>query len=307
MVLAAVLAGCFGLALGLTLADRAAPGGTRLGVPGAEATATPGPTTTGDPPGPVTLVAVGDIARDASDGRATSRLVTSIGPDAVLVLGDAAYEAGSAADYARAYDPWWGRFLPITRPVPGNHDYRTAGAAGYFGYFADQVHGRRYYAWDAGGWRLYALDCEIACGARSRQVAWLRADLAAHPTTPAVGYVHEPLFTCSTGHPPDLRLRAVWRALQRYGGRLLLSGHNHAYERFAPQDAAGNRDPDGLRQLVVGTGGAEAYPLRRSCAHRRAGIDGHDGVLVLRLRPDGWSWRFVGTGGRVLDRGSATL
>jgi 3',5'-cyclic AMP phosphodiesterase CpdA len=255
----------------------------------------------------VTVVAVGDIAKVAADGRATSRLVASIDPDALLVLGDAAYDEGSTADYARAYDPGWGRFVPITRPVPGNHDYETPGGAGYFAYFADVVHGRRYYAWDAGSWRMYALNCEIACGARSRQLTWLRADLAAHPRTPAVAYLHEPLFTCSTGHPPDLRLRAVWRALQRYGGRLLLSGHNHAYERFAPQDAGGNLDPDGLRQLVVGTGGAEAYPLRRTCAHRRAGVDGHDGVLVLRLRPDGWSWRFVGTGGRVLDRGSATL
>ena len=306
-MVAALAAALTGVSLGVALGAGTSDEATVLDAPAAEPRATAEPSPVGTASEPVTLVAVGDIAKVATDGRATSRLVASIAPDALLVLGDAAYDEGSAADYARAYDPWWGRFLPITRPVPGNHDYRTPGAAGYFGYFADQVQGRRYYAWDAGGWRLYALDCEIACGARSRQLAWLRADLAAHPRTPAIAYVHEPLFTCSTGHAPDSRLQAAWRVLQRYGGRLMLSGHNHAYERFARQDAAGRSDADGLRQLVVGTGGAETYRLRRTCAHRRAGVDGHDGVLVLRLRPDGWSWQFVGTGGRVLDGGSATL
>jgi hypothetical protein len=219
------------------------------------------------------------------------------------VLGDAAYEDGSPADYARAYDPWWGRFLPVTRPAPGNHDYRTPAAAGYFGYFAAQVHGRRYYAVDAGRWRLYSLNCEIPCGDGSAQLRWLRRDLAAHPARPALAYLHRPRFTCSTGHPPTLGLAAAWQVLQRHGGRLLLSGHNHAYERFGPQDAAGRRDPDGLRQFVVGTGGAEAYPLRSSCAHRQAGVDGRDGVLVLTLRPHGYDWRFLAVGGRVLDRG----
>jgi hypothetical protein len=296
-----------GTGLGLALGQRIDRGATTLGAPRSEPTPTSDPDPVGDPAGSVTLAAVGDIATVAADGRATSRLVASVGPDALLVLGDAAYDEGSPADYARAYDPWWGRFLPITRPVPGNHDYRTADAAGYFDYFREQVRGRRYYAWDAGGWRLYALNCEIACGPRSRQLGWLRADLAAHPRTPAVAYLHEPLFTCSSGHPPDLQLRAAWRVLQRYGGRLLLSGHNHAYERFARQDAAGHRDPDGLRQLVVGTGGAEAYRLRSRCPHRQAGVDGRDGVLVLRLRPGGYSWRFVGTGGAVLDRGRSEL
>lgn len=286
---------------------RSGDGGTRLAAPGARSAPTSDPSPVAAPGEPVTLVAVGDIAKVAADGRATSRLVAGVDPDTLLVLGDAAYDEGSPADYARAYDPWWGRFLPITRPVPGNHDYRTPGAAGYFGYFAEQVQGRRYYAWNAGSWRLYALNCEIACGRRSRQLAWLRADLAAHPHVPAVAYLHEPLFTCSTGHPPTAALGAAWRVLQRYGGQLLLSGHNHAYERFARQDAGGRRDPDGLRQLVVGTGGAETYPLRSRCAHRQAGVDGHDGVLVLRLRPDGYSWRFVGTGGRVLDRGRSAL
>lgn len=254
-------------------------------------------------PTEVRVVAVGDVAREASDGRGTSRLVARADPDALLVLGDAAYPDGSPADYTRAFDPWWGRFLPVTRPVPGNHDYRTPEAAGYFGYFAEQVHGRPYYTWDAGGWRFYALNCEIACGARSRQLSWLRRDLAAHPHRPALAYVHEPRFTCSTGHPATTRLAAAWRVLQRYGGRLFLAGHNHAYERFARQDAAGRADPDGLRQLVVGTGGAESYRLRSPCRHRQAGVAGRDGVLVLTLRPHEYAWRFVAVGGRVLDRG----
>lgn len=304
LMLAVVLV-ALAVGLGSTVAHRG--DSTRSAPAGADAAPTSDPSPVAAAGDAVTLVAVGDIAKVAADGRETARLVASLDPDALLVLGDAAYDTGSASDYARAYDPWWGRFLPITRPAPGNHDYETAGAAGYFGYFADVVAGRRYYAWNAGSWRLYSLDCEIACGARSRQLAWLRADLTAHPTTPAVAYVHEPLFTCSTVHPPETRLRAAWRVLQRYGGQLLLSGHNHAYERFARQDAAGRRDTDGLRQLVVGTGGADSYPLRDRCRHRRAGVDGHDGVLVLRLRPAGYSWRFVATDGRVLDGGRSAL
>ncbi len=251
----------------------------------------------------LTVVAVGDIAREAADGAGTAALVRDVDPDYLLVLGDAAYDQGSTADYARAYDPWWGDLRPITRPVPGNHDYRSRDAAGYFGYFADQVHGRPYYAWSAAGWRFYALNCEIACGQGSAQLAWLRADLARHPGTPAVGYLHRPRFTCSSGHPADPQVTGIWRALQRRDGRLVLAGHNHGYERFTRLDAAGARDGQGLRQFVVGTGGAEEYPLTGPCPRRQAAADGVDGVLVLRLRAHSYSWRFVAVDGTVLDRG----
>lgn len=252
----------------------------------------------------VTVVAAGDIAKSAAGSRATARLIRSLRPDAVLTLGDNAYDDGSVSDYARKYDPTWGRFKDITRPVPGNHEYHSEGAKGYFAYFADQVRGHAYYAWNAGAWRMYALNCEIDCGPDSRQLRWLRRDVAAHADRPMLAYLHQPRFTCSTRHPPERAVSALWSVLQGGRGRILLSGHNHAYERFAPLDARGSRDPDGLRQFVVGTGGAGLYALEDSCRHRLAGADHTTGVLVLRLEPRRFTWRFVSVTGATIDRGS---
>lgn len=252
----------------------------------------------------VTVVAAGDIAKSAAGSRATAQLVRSLRPDAVLTLGDNAYDDGSVSDYADKYDPTWGRFKDITRPVPGNHEYHTEGAGGYFDYFAGQVRGNAYYAWNAGAWRMYALNCEIDCSPQSRQLRWLRRDVAAHGDRPMLAYLHRPRFTCSTRHPPDRDVSALWSVLHRSRGRILLSGHNHAYERFAPLDASGRRDPDGLRQFVVGTGGAGLYRLEQSCRHRLAAADHTTGVLVLRLEPRRFTWRFVSVTGATLDRGS---
>ncbi len=251
----------------------------------------------------VKVVAAGDIAAGPDSGRGTARLIGSIGPDAVLTLGDNAYSSGTLSEYLRKYDPTWGRFKKITRPVPGNHEYGTAGAAGYLTYFADQVHGREYYAWNAGSWRMYALNCEIDCGSGSRQLSWLKRDLRMHRDRPALAYIHQPLFTCSTKHSPAREVSAVWAALQRRKGRIMLAGHNHAYERFAKQDASGRRDRDGLRQFVVGTGGAAHYPVESSCRNRQVANDDAFGVLVLNLRPDRYTWKFRSVDGRVVDRG----
>lgn len=255
----------------------------------------------------VTVVAAGDIAREPDDGRGTARLIASIGPDAVLTLGDNAYEDGRYEEYQRNYDPTWGRFRSTTRPVPGNHEYRDQDAAGYQRYFRNQIGGREYYAWTAGSWRMYALNCEIDCGKGSAQLAWLRRDLTRHPRMPALAYLHKPRFTCSTVHGPETEVNAIWVALQRAKGRIMLAGHNHAYERFAKQDASGHRAADGIRQFVVGTGGVGLYPLRSPCRNRLAGQDDKAGVLKLRLRPDSFSWQFVAVGGRILDSGRAPV
>lgn len=251
----------------------------------------------------VTVVAAGDIARSPDSGRKTARLIRAVGPAAVLPLGDNAYEEGSLQEYLRNYDPTWGRFKDITHPVPGNHEYGTPRAAGYFRYFADQVDGRPYYAWTAGRWRLYALNCEIACGPGSAQLGWLTRDLRRHAGQPALAYVHPPRFSCSSMHPPDRELNAIWTRLQRADGRIMLAGHNHAYERFAKQDANGVRNADGIRQFVVGTGGASSYPLLAKCRHRRAAYDDGPGILVLRLGRDHFTWKFLAAGGRVIDQG----
>jgi len=254
----------------------------------------------------VMVVAAGDIARNPDDGRGTAKLIASIGPDAVLALGDNAYDRGTLAEYQRNFDPTWGRFKAITRPVPGNHEYDDNDGAGYYQYFRGQLSGDEYYAWNAGRWRMYALNCEIDCGRGSEQLTWLKQDLATHPTRPALAYVHEPRFTCSTHHPPETELSAVWSALQRGRGRIMLAAHNHAYERFARLDAQGRRSADGLRQFVVGTGGASSYPLRPSCPNRISAQDESFGVLKLRLRPDSYSWKFIAVDGRILDSGRGT-
>ncbi|MFP5347155.1 MAG: metallophosphoesterase family protein [Actinomycetes bacterium] len=255
----------------------------------------------------VTLVAAGDIGSSPTDSKATADLVQALHPDAVLPLGDNAYDEGSERNYARKYDPTWGRFKDISEPVPGNHEYRTSGAEGYFTYFQAQPSTQSYYAWNAGAWRLYALNCEIDCRKGSAEETWLRKGLAAHPNTPALAYVHRPRFTCSTKHEPYTDLTAIWDDLVAADGRLMLAGHNHSYERFALLDGEGRPNADGLRQFVVGTGGAELYPLKPDCPNRQAQDDTTKGVLKLTLSPTSYQWQFVSVTGKVLDEGSETV
>ena len=254
----------------------------------------------------VTVAAAGDIAGAPEDGRGTADLIEAFGPDAVLALGDNAYSAGSISQYQENYEPTWGAFKDITRPAPGNHEYRTEGAAGYFEYFREQIHDQPYYSWDAGPWRMYSLNCEIDCGRGSKQLDWLKEDLAASADRPALAYVHQPFYTCSTKHPPFGQLDGIWEALQEGSGQLLLSAHNHAYERFAQLDSQGNPSADGLRQFVVGSGGVSVYPLESRCANREAQTE-TSGVLTLELRGDSYAWEFVDIRGEVLDSGEQPI
>lgn len=254
----------------------------------------------------VTVAAAGDIARAPEDGRGTADLIEAFGPDAVLALGDNAYSAGSIIQYQENYEPTWGAFKDITRPTPGNHEYRTEEAAGYFEYFREQINDQPYYAWNAGVWRMYSLNCEIDCGRGSEQLDWLKEDLAANADRPALAYVHQPFYTCSTRHAPFNQLDAIWEALEEGSGQLLLSAHNHAYERFAQLDSQGNPSPDGLRQFVVGTGGVKAYPLKSRCANREAQAE-TSGVLTLELRGDSYAWEFIDISGEVLDSGEQPI
>lgn len=255
----------------------------------------------------VTVVAAGDIARTPTDGVETGALIRSIAPDAVLALGDTAYESGTPQEFMDNYDPTWGEFKEITRPIPGNHEYETDGASGYFDYFRGQVHNRPYYAWYAGRWRMYALNCEVDCGRSSEQVDWLKADLVKHAGTPSLAYVHEPFLTCSTRHQPARRLDDIWSALDDADGQVLLSANNHAYERFRPVDAARRESRDGLRQFVVGTGGAAFYPLVSPCRHRQAQSDTAQGVLRLELTRRSYSWEFLATDGSTIDSGRTAV
>lgn len=272
--------------------------------------------------GEVVVAAAGDIAchpdeiaagqRPCRQG-ATADLLAGLRPDAVLPLGDLQYQDGDLASFQAVYHPTWGRFKATSRPAVGNHEYGTRGAAGYFAYFG-AVAGdpaRGWYSYDLGSWHLVALNSECrhigGCGPGSPQEQWLRADLAAHPAACTLAYWHEPRF--SSGHHGDLpALDALWRALHEAGAEIVLSGHDHDYERFAPQDPQGILDDThGIRQFVVGTGGANHRQFETIKPNSEVRNADTFGVLVLTLHPGGYDWRFVGErGGGFADGGSGS-
>ena len=275
------------------------------------ASPTPAPTPT-PTPGPETLVGAGDIASCALDSdEATARLVEAI-PGTVFTAGDNAYERGTAAEFAQCYDPTWGRFRERTRPAPGNHDYGTPGAAGYFEYFgaAAGTPGAGWYAFDLGAWRAYSLDSNCGsiggCGTGSPQLEWLRADIAQHAPRCIVAYWHHPLVSSSRNRGNRVVVQ-LWRTLVDAGAEIVVNGHEHQYERFARLDARARPDPAGTRLFVVGTGGASLRSFRRPFANGSEVRDAETfGVLELTLAADGYSWRFHPAGGTVEDAGSDT-
>jgi hypothetical protein len=218
--------------------------------------------------------------------------------DAVLLLGDIQYEDGAYPKFAQSYHPTWGRVKSLTRPAPGNHDYGRSGAAGYFDYFGAAA-GRRsrgYYSFDLGRWHVVALNSNCAqvggCGRNSPQTRWLRNDLAAHPSVCTLAYWHHPRFS-SGPHGSDARYKAIWQTLYTANADLVLVGHDHGYERFAPQNASGELDARrGIREFVVGTGGKSLYGFPNARPNSQVRFSTF-GVLKLRLRPSGYDWQFI--------------
>jgi hypothetical protein len=263
---------------------------------------------TGDP----ILVGAGDISSCSSSGdTATAALLRSIG-GTVFTAGDNAYESGSTTEYANCYDPTWGQELARTRPAPGNHEYGTAGAAGYFSYFGaaagDPSQG--WYAYDLGGWRIYALNSNCSqvggCGAGSPQEAWLRSDLAAHPAACVAAYWHHPRFS-SGEHGNHTSVQTLWQDLYDAGAEIVMTGHDHDYERFLPQTPTGTIDTArGLVEFVVGTGGKSHYAITSTVANSAVHDDSTYGVLKLTLHANSWDWAFIpASGGTFTDGGSA--
>lgn len=261
----------------------------------------------GDP----VLLAAGDIAQCNDNGDEATAALLDTNPGTVLMLGDGAYPSGTEAEYRECYGPSWGRHRDRTRPVPGNHDYVQAGGAGYYGFFGaaagDRTRG--YYSFDRGGWHLVALNSNChdsgGCGAGSPQEQWLKADLASTSAGCILAYWHHPRFFSPAPEPglkrvdpTDVKMTAMWRDLQAAGADVVLSGHVHVYERFARQDSAGNADPGGIRQFVVGTGGGDRGVFAGGpAANSEVRNDQTWGVLRLDLRPDGYDWRFLPAGG----------
>jgi hypothetical protein len=272
------------------------------GVPGGPAASlSVAPATAG--PGSVVLVGAGDIATCRGPGdEATAAILDGI-PGTVFTLGDNAYEDGTKAEFDRCYAPTWGRQLDRTMPSPGNHDYETPGAAGYFEYFGASAgeSARGYYAYDLGGWRIYSLNSNCAvtadCGSGSAQLQWLRDDLAANPKRCSLAYWHHPRFS-SGEHGDAAAMGPIWDALAEAGAEVALAGHDHDYERFAPLAAGGT--PDDARvmtSVVVGTGGRDLRDFETVDPNSVVRNAHTWGVLQLVLSPDRWSATFIPVAG----------
>jgi len=253
------------------------------------------------------LVGAGDIGYCGSPGvEATARLVDGIA-GTVFTAGDNAYMNGTAEEFRRCYDPSWGRHRSRTRPVPGNHDY-SGGGGPYFDYFGANAGpaGAGYCGYTVGSWYVIALNSEIPSGLGTRQMEWLRSELSTHRTLCSAVYWHRPLFSSGPhGENPDMR--DVWRTLYEFDVDIVINGHDHTYERFAPQDPVGLRNASrGIREFVVGTGGAPLYefPFVRPNSEVRIAAWG---VAVFTLSAGGYQWEFVpadGMGAR--DSGAGT-
>jgi len=260
----------------------------------------------------VILVGAGDIASCSSSGdEATASLVAGIG-STVFTAGDNVYDNGTAREFRDCYAPTWGRELARTLPAPGNHDYDTVRAAGYFGYFGAAAGdpGQGWYARDVGAWRIYVLNSNCwavgGCEAGSTQERWLRADLAANPRACVLAIWHHPRFS-SGEHGSSTATRALWQALEDAGAEIVVNGHDHDYERFAPQTDTGSADPNGLVEYVVGTGGRSHYAYRTTVANSVARNGDTYGVIEFQLYAASWSFSFVPVeGGIFADAGSGT-
>ena len=264
-------------------------------------------TAQGDP----TIAAAGDIAcpvilpRDERSCHQddTANLIDSLAPTIVTPLGDEQYDTGTLPDFEGSYQSSWGRFLSRSLPTPGNHEYRTIDATDYFAYFGAAAGdpNRGFYSYDLGAWHVVSLNSNcfyVSCAAGSDQEQWLRADLATHRTQCTLAYWHHPRFS-SGAEGERLVLEDIWDALYDAGADLVLVGHEHLYERFAPIGLNGAADPErGIRQITVGTGGRSHSIFRKIKPLSLVRNNATFGVISLTLHPASYDWRFVPEAGR---------
>ena len=278
----------------------------------------------GDP----VIAAAGDIACDPLDSnfnhlngtatkchmKYTAQQLVSGGYEAVLALGDEQYECGGASAFPQSYDPTWGQVKSITHPAIGNHEYNTSGgtgcgtgAAGYFGYFgaaAGQA-GQGYYSFDVGTWHLISLNSNcsfVSCAAGSAQETWLENDLAANTNTCTLAYFHHPAF--SAGPSKVAKLKPFWSDLYAAKADLVLNGHKHNYQRLSKMNPDGALDANGVREIIVGTGGKDRGLSATLWPGTGASDGRHFGILELTLHPTSYDWKFIADSGEILDSGS---
>jgi hypothetical protein len=263
------------------------------------------------------LVGAGDIAscKNPEGARATAKLIEQI-PGTVFAAGDLAYEEGSAEDFNNCYDPAWGRFKDRTKPALGNHEYVDRSASGYFQYWGSKAgpRGKGYYSYDLGDWHITVLNtnCYVkdlgGCATGSPQETWLKEDLAKHPNACILAYGHHALFSSGVfkRHAVHPELKQLWEDLYAAHADLVLAGHEHSYERFAPQDPEGKADPtNGIREIVAGTGGRSHDLLGFATPNSEVRDWDTYGVLKLTLSLGKYSWEFIPEEGKSFhDSGS---
>ena len=254
------------------------------------------------------LVGAGDIADCSSPGSELTALLLDVMGGTVFTTGDNVYPSGTYGQFRDCYTPTWGRHRDRTRPTPGNHDYETPNAAAYYNYFGANAGpaGRGYYSYTAGEWHIVALNSEIDVRAGSPQEQWLRAELTANPTACSAVIWHRPRF--SSGPNGDSRdMQDIWRTVNELNVDVVLTGHEHFYERFAPQDVNGKADPvRGVRQFIIGTGGRAVSPMRAPKPNSEI-VGGDLGVLALTLLPTSYRWEFVPVAGaKFRDSGTGS-
>jgi len=251
------------------------------------------------------LVGAGDIAdcRDLSGAEATAKLLEQI-PGTVMAVGDLAYPDGSRENF-KCYERTWGRVKARTRPAAGNHEFHAAGATPYFDYFGTAAGDpkRGYYSYELGTWHIVVLNSECrdvrGCDAGSPPVKWLKDDLASHPVACTLAYWHKPLFSSGSAHGNDLEMKPLWQALYDANADVIIGGHDHNYERFAPQDPGGRSDAArGIREFVVGTGGKNHRPILLGKPNSEVRNADAFGVLKLTLRTGAYDWQFIAEAGK---------
>ncbi|HZU14576.1 MAG TPA: metallophosphoesterase [Chloroflexota bacterium] len=280
----------------------------------------------------VTVMAAGDIACSPSDPNfnhgqgtarfchemATSNLIVAAHPDAVFALGDLQYGGGTLAAFQQSYGPSWGRVRAITYPLLGNEDYANPDAMGYFGYFGKLARNDPggYYSFDLGAWHIISLNslCNEpgvgGCGIGSSQETWLLDDLASHRSACTLAMWHFPRFTSGkNGNHPEMQ--TFWDDLYAFGTDILLHGHDHIYERFAPQNPGQQADPRGIREFIVGTGGNNHQPHFGTLQPNNEVLDNTTfGVLKLSLADGSYAWEFLpdqqAGNGKLTDQGTGT-
>jgi hypothetical protein len=272
------------------------------------------------------IVAAGDIACDPTAAtfnggagtasvchmKATAGLIGTTAPTAVLQLGDTQYSDGASSKYSQSYGPTWGQYLGISYPIVGNHEYLTTGASGYFSYFGTRAGDPKkgYYSYNIGTWHLIALNSQCVnvggCQAGSPQELWLKNDLAANTQACILAYWHIPRFS-SGANGSYATYGAFWQDLYAAHADVVLDGHDHDYERFALQNSSQAADAMGIREFVVGTGGADHAGGKWGTVQPNSQVRNNDtfGLLKVTLHASSYNWTFVPEPGKTFtDSGS---